>query len=58
MRMKKNISLELSNGLSLRGSHIGAPVKASGELVFTTAMVGYSESLSDPSYFGQVLVQP
>lgn len=54
--MKKNISLELSNGLRLRGSHFGAPVKASGELVFTTAMVGYSESLSDPSYFGQMLV--
>jgi len=54
--MKKNISLELSNGLHLRGTHIGSPIKTSGELVFTTAMVGYSEALSDPSYFGQVLV--
>ena len=55
MSYEKNVSLELSNGMTLRGTHLGAPVKTSGELVFTTAMVGYSESLSDPSYFGQVL---
>ena len=54
--MRTKALLELSSGTSLEGFHIGAPIKASGELVFTTAMVGYSESLSDPSYFGQVLV--
>ncbi len=54
--MRKRAFLELSDGTKLEGYAIGAPVKSSGELVFTTAMVGYSESLSDPSYFGQVLV--
>lgn len=54
--MQKKALLELSNGTFLKGHHIGAPIKSSGELVFTTAMVGYSESLSDPSYFGQILV--
>lgn len=54
--MRNKALLELSNGTSFDGFQIGAPVKASGELVFTTAMVGYSESLSDPSYFGQALV--
>ena len=54
--MRKKARLVLSNGRSFEGYHIGAPIKSSGELVFTTAMVGYSESLSDPSYFGQMLV--
>lgn len=45
----------LSTGEILRGEIIGAAKRCSGELVFTTAMVGYSESLSDPSYFGQIL---
>ncbi|MBP9709360.1 MAG: glutamine-hydrolyzing carbamoyl-phosphate synthase small subunit, partial [Oligoflexales bacterium] len=39
-----------------RGRLIGAPLRSSGEMVFTTGMVGYSEALSDPSYFGQILV--
>lgn len=34
---------------------IGAPLVASGEMVFSTGMVGYPETLTDPSYFGQVL---
>jgi carbamoyl-phosphate synthase small subunit len=33
----------------------GAPVSAAGEVVFTTGMVGYPESLTDPSYRGQIL---
>ena len=34
----------------------GAPVSKSGEVVFNTGMVGYPESLTDPSYRGQILV--
>jgi carbamoyl-phosphate synthase small subunit len=49
-------TLQLSNGTSFSGRHIGADAPASGELVFTTGMVGYSEALTDPSYFGQILV--
>ena len=36
--------LELSTGDRLQGHLIGAPLNTSGEMVFTTAMVGYSES--------------
>lgn len=48
--------LILSDGSTFVGKHIGAPFHASGEVVFSTAMVGYHESLSDPSYYGQVLL--
>ena len=48
--------LHLSNGMSFQGALIGAPVPARGELVFTTGMVGYTKTLTDPSYFGQILV--
>lgn len=48
-------ALVLSNGLTLPGEIIGEPLIASGEMVFTTGMVGYSEALTDPSYFGQIL---
>ena len=53
--MRPHCTLELSNGQSFTGKLIGAPLKSSGELVFTTGMVGYSEALTDPSYFGQIL---
>ena len=33
------------------------PKKTTGELVFTTAMTGYLETLTDPSYYGQVVIQ-
>jgi carbamoyl-phosphate synthase small subunit len=49
-------NLVFSSGTILSGRHIGAPVSKSGELVFCTGMVGYSEALTDPSYFGQILV--
>lgn len=54
--MQNSVRLELASGKSFEGKLIGAPLLSSGELVFTTAMVGYSEALSDPSYFGQILV--
>ena len=36
---------------------VGRSIISSGELVFNTAMVGYQESLTDPSYLGQILIQ-
>lgn len=54
--MRKKAKLKLSTGQIIEGDLIGAPVQSSGELVFTTAMVGYSESITDPSYLGQMLV--
>ncbi len=56
MTSRSKCTLKLSNGLEFSGELIGAPLRASGELVFTTGMVGYSEALTDPSYFGQILL--
>ncbi|MCY4444041.1 MAG: glutamine-hydrolyzing carbamoyl-phosphate synthase small subunit [Proteobacteria bacterium] len=53
---RRSARLVMSNGEILHGKLIGASVKSRGELVFTTSLVGYSESLSDPSYFAQILV--
>ncbi|GHU83622.1 carbamoyl-phosphate synthase small chain [Clostridia bacterium] len=49
--------LVLENGRVFAGERFGAGAEAEGELVFTTAMVGYLETLTDPSYFGQIVVQ-
>ena len=49
--------LVLSNGMVFPGERIGADGDADGELVFTTGMVGYLETLTDPSYAGQIIVQ-
>lgn len=49
-------SLVLSDGSVFHGQSFGAPVEVTGEAVFTTGMVGYPESLTDPSYRGQLLV--
>jgi carbamoyl-phosphate synthase small subunit len=48
--------LVLEDGTEFAGEAFGAPCGASGEVVFNTGMVGYPESLSDPSYEGQILV--
>ena len=47
--------LVLSNGRVFEGLRIGAPVDRVGELVFTTGMEGYLETLTDPSYYGQIV---
>ena len=47
--------LVLEDGTQWPGISFGAPISASGEVVFNTAMVGYPESLTDPSYRGQML---
>lgn len=46
----------LEDGTQYKGYHFGATVSSSGEAVFNTAMTGYTESLTDPSYKGQLLV--
>jgi carbamoyl-phosphate synthase small subunit len=48
--------LILSDGTAFEGESFGAPVSADGEVVFNTGMAGYPESLTDPSYRGQILV--
>ncbi|MCL5427903.1 MAG: glutamine-hydrolyzing carbamoyl-phosphate synthase small subunit [Candidatus Marsarchaeota archaeon] len=46
----------LEDGTVLRGEPFGSASVKTGELIFTTAMNGYPESLSDPSYKGQVMI--
>ena len=50
------MSLELKDGTTYSGVAFGAEKSVSGELVFQTGMVGYPESITDPSYKGQILV--
>jgi carbamoyl-phosphate synthase/aspartate carbamoyltransferase len=50
------ISLELQDGTVYQGYSFGAQKSVAGELVFQTGMVGYPESITDPSYRGQILV--
>jgi len=48
--------LILEDGTEYRGIFFGEEKSISGEVVFNTGMVGYNESLTDPSYTGQILV--
>ena len=50
------VRLELKDGTRYLGLGFGADKSVSGELVFQTGMVGYPESITDPSYKGQILV--
>ena len=52
--MKKG-KLVLKDGHTFEGKIFGAEVSGAGEVVFSTGMVGYPESLTDPSYEGQIL---
>ena len=47
--------LVLEDGAVFPGESFGAAVSSAGEVVFNTAMTGYTESLTDPSYAGQIL---
>ncbi len=49
--------LVLSDGSVFEGTQIGASGACVGELVFTTGMCGYVETLTDPSYLGQIVMQ-
>mmetsp|Transcript_5187 Transcript_5187/g.12017 ORF Transcript_5187/g.12017 Transcript_5187/m.12017 type:complete len:1582 (-) Transcript_5187:297-5042(-) len=53
---RKKATLELSDGSIYEGFSFGHPESVAGEVVFNTGMVGYPESLTDPSYAGQILV--
>ncbi|KAJ5010208.1 Protein pyrABCN [Colletotrichum sp. SAR 10_99] len=50
------MALELRDGTVYQGFSFGAQKSIAGELVFQTGMVGYPESVTDPSYRGQILV--
>ncbi|KAF2129449.1 carbamoyl-phosphate synth [Dothidotthia symphoricarpi CBS 119687] len=52
----QNLALELQDGYVCFGKSFGAEKSIAGELVFQTGMVGYPESITDPSYRGQILV--
>lgn len=56
MHTLKRASLILDDGTVFRGKSFGYDKPAAGEVVFNTAMTGYPESLTDPSYAGQMLV--
>lgn len=49
--------LILANGTVLTGKSIGAEGTTVGEVVFATGMVGFQETLTDPSYYGQIITQ-
>ena len=54
---KKKLYLTLQNGKTLQGYAFGAEGDIAGELVFSTGMVGYIETLTDPSNYGKIVVQ-
>src|SRR3712207_6731947 len=56
--MRKPAILVLEDGRTFRGEAYGAEGETFGEAVFTTGMTGYQETLTDPSYHRQVVVQP
>lgn len=55
--MDNKIYICLANGDIFEGKSFGAKGEVTGELVFTTGMGGYIETLTDPSYFGQIVMQ-
>ena len=57
IHISKRAYLVLSNGAVFEGRRIGAEGESVGELVFTTGMTGYLETLTDPSYCGQIVMQ-
>jgi carbamoylphosphate synthase small subunit len=48
-------TIVLEDGSTYRGTGFGYPKTVGGEFVFNTGMVGYTETLTDPSYRGQIL---
>ncbi|MCD4707675.1 MAG: glutamine-hydrolyzing carbamoyl-phosphate synthase small subunit [Candidatus Sabulitectum sp.] len=50
------LELEIGDGILFTGTAFGAHKSVTGEVVFNTGMVGYTEALTDPSYTGQILV--
>lgn len=56
LTQRRKAVLVLEDGSCFIGVGFGATKKVAGEVVFSTSMVGYVESLTDPSYHGQILV--
>lgn len=54
---KKKVYVTLQNGKVFQGYRFGAVGNVSGELIFSTSMVGYVETLTDPCNYGKILVQ-
>uniref|UniRef100_A0AB33JHP3 Carbamoyl phosphate synthase small chain n=1 Tax=Prevotella sp. GTC17262 TaxID=3236797 RepID=A0AB33JHP3_9BACT len=52
----KKVTLILEDGTRFHGKSLGYDAPVAGEVVFNTAMMGYPESLTDPSYAGQLMV--
>ena len=52
----RDVTLVLSDGTKFKGKSFGSEKPVAGEVVFNTAMMGYPESLTDPSYAGQLMV--
>lgn len=51
----RNVTLVLEDGTKFHGKSFGYETSVAGEVVFNTAMMGYPESLTDPSYAGQLM---
>lgn len=51
----RNVTLVLDDGTKFHGTSFGYEAPVAGEVVFNTAMMGYPESLTDPSYAGQLM---
>ncbi len=56
-RNAKRAVIVLADGTIVHGEGFGAVAEVDGEFVFNTGMVGYVESITDPSYWGQILIQ-
>lgn len=52
----KKATLVLKDGTKFQGESFGADISSAGEVVFNTGMTGYPETLTDPSYAGQILI--
>ena len=57
MIIMKKVYIVLEDGHVFEGKRFGADGEVLGELVFTTGMGGYIETLTDPSYYGQIVMQ-
>ena len=55
--MSNTAYLILENGVTFQGESFGSRGEVTGEIVFTTGMTGYLETLTDPSYYGQIVLQ-
>jgi len=55
--MSNTSYLILENGAVFEGESLGLRGETTGEIVFTTGMTGYLETLTDPSYYGQIVLQ-